>query len=67
VQELTEVSQTHETPQAFLLRGELGAGEPIHRIKVAPVQITIRQLVHTAFFDQHNLEMMKNALAVPAL
>lgn len=50
-----------------LEEGELGAGDLIHRIKVSPEQITIRQLVHTAFFDQHNLEMVKNALAVSAL
>lgn len=50
-----------------LEEGELGAGDPIHRIKVSPERITIRQLVHTAFFDQHNLEIMKNSLAVSAL
>lgn len=50
-----------------LEEGELRAGDLIHRIKVSPEQITIRQLVHTAFFDQDNLEMVKTALAVPAL
>jgi MOSC domain-containing protein YiiM len=50
-----------------LREGEVGAGDVIERVETDPERMTVRQFVHLAYFDEGNLEGVRQALRVRAL
>jgi len=50
-----------------LREGEVGAGDVIERLQADPEQMTVRQFVHLAYFDEGNLEGVQRALRIRAL
>ena len=50
-----------------LEEGDVGAGDSIERIITDPEQMTIRQAVHLAFFEQENVAMLEKVLRIRAL
>lgn len=65
-----------------LEEGEVGAGDPsielrvalrnskgdeIHRVRMGPEQMTIREIVRLAYFDPENVEAAQRAIRIPAL
>jgi MOSC domain-containing protein YiiM len=50
-----------------LEEGNVGAGDSIERITIDPEQMTIRQAVRLAFYEQDNLTMLERVLRIQAL
>ncbi len=50
-----------------LEEGEVGAGDVIHRVKLGPEQMTVREIHHLLYFDNRNVDEAKRALHMPAL
>lgn len=50
-----------------LEEGDVGAGDSIERIITDPEQMTVRQAVHLAFFEQENVAMLEKVLRIRAL
>lgn len=47
--------------------GDVGAGDVMERIEVGPEQMTVREILHLAYFDEANLASARRALRIPAL
>ena len=47
--------------------GEVGAGDPIERVKADPHQISVRDVFHLVFFDKENRAAAEKALQIDAL
>ena len=47
--------------------GEIGAGDPIERIKTDPARISITDLWRLRYFDKDNLELTQRTVDLPAL
>ncbi|HKN86260.1 MAG TPA: MOSC domain-containing protein [Nitrospiraceae bacterium] len=50
-----------------LEEGNVGARDSIERITTDPEQMTVRQAVHLAFFEQENVAMLEKVLRIRAL
>ena len=50
-----------------LQEGEVGAGDEIELVQADPAQLSVREILHLAFFDKDNAELIKKAASVPAL
>lgn len=50
-----------------LEEGEVGAGDEILRVQDDPEQMSVRQVLEVAFFDQKNVAALRKALRVAAL
>lgn len=50
-----------------LEEGEVGAGDEIHRVRMGPEQMPIREIVRLAYFDPENVEAAQRAIRIPAL
>jgi Uncharacterized protein conserved in bacteria len=50
-----------------LEEGNVGAGDSIERISTDPEQMTVRQAVRLAFFEQEDVAMLEKVLRIRAL
>jgi len=50
-----------------LQEGEVGAGDEIEQVQADPAQLSVRDILHLAFFDKDNAELIREALKVRAL
>lgn len=50
-----------------LEEGEVGAGDPIERLRTAPDRIPIRTVIHLFFFDRENTALNRRAAQLAAL
>ncbi|MDB6016997.1 MAG: molybdenum cofactor biosysynthesis protein [Pedosphaera sp.] len=50
-----------------LAEGEIGAGDPIERVKTDARGLTVRALMDLMYFDRDNFALMETAVAIPAL
>ena len=50
-----------------LEEGEVGAGDALERVKVGPVQMTVREMFHLLYFAKQKLEGARKALRIPAM
>jgi MOSC domain-containing protein YiiM len=50
-----------------LQEGEVGAGDEIKQVQADPAQLSVREVLHLAFFDKKNAKLIRKAAAVPAL
>jgi MOSC domain-containing protein YiiM len=50
-----------------LEEGEVGAGDPVERVKVGPEQVSVREFVHTFYFDKDNREKIQQILRIPSI
>jgi MOSC domain-containing protein YiiM len=50
-----------------LAEGLVAAGDPIERVQMGEGRMTVKEIVHLAYFDKTNIEQAKQASALPAL
>jgi MOSC domain-containing protein YiiM len=47
--------------------GDVGAGDPIERVKVGPERITVREFARLYYFDYDNQEKIRRVLKLPSI
>lgn len=50
-----------------LEEGTVGAGDPIERVKAGPEQLSVRETAHLLYFENDNIDRIRQALNIPAL
>jgi len=50
-----------------LKEGEVGAGDPIERVQIGQEEVSVREFVHTYYFDKSNREKILQILRIPSL
>jgi len=50
-----------------LQEGEVGAGDAVERVRSDAVQMSVREILHLAYFNKSNLELARVASNIPAL
>ncbi|MDB6121706.1 MAG: molybdenum cofactor biosysynthesis protein [Pedosphaera sp.] len=53
--------------QRVLSKGALAAGDGIERVKTNEQGVTVREIMDVMYFQRNNVELMKRAIAIPAL